>query len=267
MRTLLDVQATGGPPTANPALPSGPVPGFSAENMLELERFAEIGRFSASWLHEISHPLTAALLWLEQCGNLQSPPLRRVRHSIRILQRYVEAARQQVRHESGYRLFCLQPELEQVRQIMNPLAKRHGVRLGFASAHGHKLYGDPVKFQQIVANLVRNAIDAYDRPGADPSVDGDAKTVRLTLYRRKHHLTVEVADRGCGISREQAARLFEPFYTTERLGSYGLGLGLCTVKRHVETDFKGAIRVVSSQRRGTRFIINFPLPPASYTKS
>ncbi|HXE10370.1 MAG TPA: HAMP domain-containing sensor histidine kinase [Verrucomicrobiae bacterium] len=262
MRTLLDLQTPAGPPVADAALPLGPTPGFSAENLLELERFAEIGRFSASWLHEISHPLTAALLWLEQCGNQQSPPLRRVRHSIYLLQRYVEAARQQVRHESSSQLFYIQSELEQVRQLMNPLARRHGVKLRFAAARGLRLYGDPVKFQQIIANLIRNAVDAYDRSGEDQPPTR-AKIVQLSLRHDKRQLIIEVADRGCGISREQVTRLFEPFYTTGRPDGYGLGLGLCTVKHHVETGFRGSISVASSPKHGTRFTATFPLLPES----
>ena len=149
----------------------------------------------------------------------------------------------------------MQPELEQVKCILDPLAKRGGVELQFADAAGYKLYGDPVKFQQIIANLVNNAIDSY---GSDVCAT-DHKLVRLDLCVRQNHLTVEVSDRGCGITTDQLKQLFQPFYSTKGTAGLGLGIGLFAVKRYVETDFHGSIRAKSSVRRGTQFIVKLPM--------
>lgn len=224
------------------------------EQLSELERFAEIGRLSAGLLHEIANPLTAAILWLEQ-SNQKSPPIRQACHSIRLLQRYVEAARQQLRHESQCRNFSVQPELEQVRQLLTPLARRRGVQLRFASGHGYRLYGDPVKFQHIIANLLRNAIDSYE----DCPPGRRYRPVRLGLRSRHGELLISVTDQGCGIARDQLPQLFRPFYTTKKHTGRGLGIGLFGVKRSLETDFHGTIQVKSTERRGTRFIIKLDL--------
>jgi signal transduction histidine kinase len=230
----------------------------SPDRLKELERFAEIGRISAGLLHEISSPLTAAILWLEQCGN-HTPYIRHARHSIRVLQKYVEAARQQIRRESNFRNFALQPELEQVKQLLAPLARRRGISLKFAQAHGCELYGDPVKFQQIVANLVRNAMDAYDTcsPGRSH------KPVRLAIRVRYDRLIIEVDDRGCGIPPGQLDKLFEPFYSTKMSSGTGLGIGLSAVKHSIENDFHGSIMATSSAGRGTRFTAEFLIIPMS----
>ncbi len=222
---------------------------ISPEHLLELERFAEIGRLSASLLHEINNPLTAAMLWLEQCGNQGSPHLGHVRSSICLLQRYVEAARQQIRFESQHRHFSMEPELEQVRQVLAPIARRRDVILWFSPVHSYKLYGDPVKFQQIIANLVQNAIDAYDDwPENKP------KLVRLDVQNNGDFVVVKVNDWGRGIAEDQIPLLFRPFYTTKHDVGLGLGIGLSAVKRYIETDFRGSIRVSSCRRHGTRFI-------------
>lgn len=229
-------------------------PHVSPDHMKELERFAEIGRLSAGLLHEISSPLTAAILWLEQCGN-HTPYIKHARHSIRVLQRYVEAARQQIRRESNFRDFALQPELDQVRQLLEPLARRRGISLRFAQTHGREPRGDPVKFQQIIANLVRNAIDAYDT--CPPS--RVHKPVRLVIRARPNRLIIEVSDRGCGIPPDQLDKLFEPFYSTKVGNGMGLGIGLSAVKRLIEDDFHGSIMATSSTGRGTRFTAVFPI--------
>lgn len=234
---------------------------ISPDRLQELERLAEIGRLSASLLHEINNPLTAAMIWLEQC-NGQQPHIRHVRSSIRLLHRYVEAARQQLRRESRHRIFLVDTELEQARHILAPLALRRGVSLSFASAGDCRLYGDPVKFQQIIANLVRNAIDAYD----DWPQNRGHKQVRLDLCIRQDYLVLKVSDRGCGITDEQLKRLFEPFYSTKCLAGKGLGLGLSAVKRFMENDFQGTITVRSSERGGTTFTAKFRLVPSGVKK-
>lgn len=226
----------------------------SRDKLLELERFAAIGRVSAGLLHEINNPLTAAVLWLDQCGSHHSPHVRHARNSIDLLQKYVEAARQQVRKESHHENFKVQEELEQVRHILLPLARRRGISLHFGPSGGFMLHGDPVKFQQIIANLVRNAIDSYDNCPAS-----GYKPVGVDLYSRRRYLIIEVSDHGCGIGPEQLKQLFEPFYTTKNGTGRGLGLGLSSVKLCIETDFKGSIAVRSSKRRGTRFIVSIKL--------
>ncbi len=227
------------------------------DRIRELERFAEIGRLSAVLLHEINNPLTAAMLWLEQCSGQQSPHIRYARSSMRLMHRYVEAARQQLRPESRYRNFCVQAELEQAGHVLAPLAKRRGIRLSLASGGGCKLYGDPVKFQQIIANLVRNAMDAYDN--CPPS--RDHKPVRLDLRVCQDYLVIKVTDRGCGMTGAQLKQLFEPFYSTKCRSGQGLGLGLFAVKRFIEKDFRGSIDVTSSRRRGTTFTVRFRRVP------
>jgi two-component system C4-dicarboxylate transport sensor histidine kinase DctB len=239
------------------AINLGTLDGVNPDRLGELERFAEIGRLSAVLLHEINNPLTAAMLWLEQCNGQQSPHIRYARSSVRLMHRYVEAARQQLRFENRYRNFCVQAELDQAGHVLEALAKRRGIRLSFAPAGGCKLYGDPVKFQQIIANLVRNAIDAYDN--CPPS--RGHKPVRLDLRVCQDYLVIKVADKGCGMSGDQLRRLFEPFYSTKRRGGQGLGLGLFAVKRFIEKDFRGTISVTSSKRRGTTFTVRFRLVP------
>lgn len=229
----------------------------SPDRLSELERFAAIGRLSASLLHEINNPLTAAMLWLEQCSARKSPHIRHVRNNIHLLQRYVEAARQQIRCGGQCQEFELEPELAQVRSILRPLAKRRGINLRFVSAKGLRLYGDPVKFQQIVANLVRNAIDAYD--SCPP--ERRHRPVRLIAGSSLSGLRIIVSDRGCGIDKEQMPQLFQPFYSTKSSSGNGLGIGLFAVKRSIEKDFKGTITVRSSRRKGTSFTVKLPSIP------
>lgn len=228
-----------------------------ADRMREMQRFAELGRLSASLLHEISNPLTAAILHLEQHHDQKSLNIRHARRNIQLLQKYVEAARQQLRQESQPVNFYIRPQLSQIRRLLAPIARRSGVRLRFSVEANFKLFGDPIKFQQILSNLVANAIDAYsDMPPAQGQPE-----VKITISGKQHWVFIRVSDRGAGIPVDQLNRLFDPFYTTKGLTGKGLGIGLTAVKQYVEQDFHGVIQVTSSPRHGTQFTLRLRTTP------
>lgn len=224
------------------------------DKLRELQRFAELGRLSASLIHEISNPLTAALLNLELVDQ-QSRGIRRARRDMKLLRRYVEAARQQVRQQSKPTSFCVQPQLGQLKHVVVPLARKAGVRLDIGVIPGCRLHGDPVKFQQLVTNLVVNAIEAYDEVRSRKQVSA----VKVTLSSCDSWLTIQVTDWGRGIDAEALEHIFDAFYTTKNQAGHGLGVGLATVKRYVTDDFDGSITVDSSSRRGTRFTVKLPV--------
>lgn len=226
------------------------VPNGQVSHLQELQHFAKLGRLSASLLHEISNPLTAALLHLE-LSEQQTPAIREARRDMQLLKRYVEAARQQARQASTSINFSVQPQLNQLKRVVLPLAKQAGVQLDIGLAPRTKLYGDPVKFQHLVANLVMNAIQAYSSGEPHDS----AALVRVTLYCSEDWFTVQVTDWGKGIAALELPRIFEPFYTTKDGTSQGLGIGLAIVKQYVTEDFCGSIKVSSSRRLGTQFTV------------
>lgn len=227
---------------------------ISYEHLRELQRFAELGRMSASLLHEISNPLTAALLNLE-LSDQRSASVRRAQRDIQLIRRYVEAARQQVRRQSKPTNFCVQPQLEQLKRIVIPLARQAGVQLRINALPNCRLRGDPVKFQHIINNLVINAIEAYDKSVPDDQ----APLVRMSLTRQRNWLMIQVTDRGKGITAADLPHIFETFYSTKAEAGHGLGIGLAIVEHYVTADFGGFIRATSSQRDGTRFTVKLPL--------
>lgn len=227
----------------------------TVEHLQELQRFAEIGRLSASLLHEISNPLTAAILHLDPSSAGTSKNIRHARRNIQVLQRYVEAARQQVKHSSTTRFFSVRSQFEQIRQILEPHARRHSVKLQFVLDDKVRLYGDPVKFQQMIANLVKNAIDSY----ATLPISRLNRTVTVVATTQGKLLLIKVADNGLGMSPEELSQIFEPFYTTKVRAGHGLGIGLTIVKKFIEEDFKGSVKARSQFGSGTNFTVKLPL--------
>jgi signal transduction histidine kinase len=110
----------------------------------------------------------------------------------------------------------------------------------------------PGKLNQVIANLVSNAIHATRIPGrtaAERNVwiqsDFDADFIRIS-----------VKDDGCGIDPQEVQKIFVPFYTTKAVGE-GTGLGLAIARGIVE-EHKGRIEVHSEPGKGTEFILHLP---------
>lgn len=234
-------------PTLPPIVGSSLLETGAEDDWHELHRFAELGRLSASLIHEISTPLAAAIIALDQTDFVQFPHLRHMRRNIRLLHRYVEAARQQVHSRSQVHSFSLSPRLNQIRRIVEPVARRERVQLHISNSYPHRLHGDPVKFQQLLTNLILNALQAYD--GVSPGFP--RRHVYVSLSGTLGWLTITVQDFGRGIPADKLSHIFKPFYTTKT--STGLGIGLVLVDQYVRVDFQGTIKVKSTAGRGTQF--------------
>jgi signal transduction histidine kinase len=105
----------------------------------------------------------------------------------------------------------------------------------------------PEELNQVITNLVQNAIEAAPDPGG---------RVRLRGAAEGEWLVLSVADNGPGIDPEARARLFTPFFTTKGPGR-GVGLGLTITRRVVQT-LRGSIDVVSSPGQGAEFVVRLP---------
>src|SRR5712671_701579 len=106
---------------------------------------------------------------------------------------------------------------------------------------------DPDMLHRAFSNLVLNAIDALPQ--------GGAITVRTQLLGNEVELSV--SDTGSGLTQEECARLFTPYYTTKQ---HGTGLGLAIVQS-VVSDHGGKISVESTKEKGTTFRIELPCEP------
>ncbi|MGA9233572.1 MAG: ATP-binding protein [Desulfobacterales bacterium] len=112
--------------------------------------------------------------------------------------------------------------------------------------------GDPVQLQQVVINLLVNAIDAVDRAES---------ASRLIMVKTGNEnagcATITVSDTGVGIDSETAKHLFEPFFTTK---SQGIGLGL-SISRSIVEAHGGTIRASANNDGGASFLVSLPTVP------
>jgi signal transduction histidine kinase len=117
------------------------------------------------------------------------------------------------------------------------------------------------RLEQVFINLVSNAIDAMDEKDNRPEFSDKQKQLTIQSGVENGQVCVKVIDTGTGMSEEVKSKIFEPFYTTKKVGK-GTGLGV-SISYGIVQDYKGTIDIESELGKGTTFILKFP--PASET--
>ena len=105
------------------------------------------------------------------------------------------------------------------------------------------------KMQQVILNLVTNAIDAMK--------NSEKRELTLRIEANKKNVTLSVSDTGTGMDEETQDKIFEPFFTTKHTGQ-GTGLGLAVSKSIIE-EHHGSLACWSKIGEGTCFIVKFPM--------
>jgi two-component system NtrC family sensor kinase len=112
-----------------------------------------------------------------------------------------------------------------------------------------EISADPDLLHRALSNLVLNAIDAMPQGG-----ELTLRTAKLGSGESGSRVAISVSDTGSGLTPEECARLFTPYYTTKQ---HGTGLGLAIVQS-VVSDHGGKISVESTKEKGTTFQIELP---------
>jgi signal transduction histidine kinase len=199
------------------------------ENDLRREdRLRVMGRVVAGIAHEIRNPLNSIRLTIRVLArHLQgnSP----AEESTAVITREIDRLDSLLNsllvfradEPARLRTQLLQPIVERTMALVKPHAQENGVTLHLDGLVGCEALTDGERLQQVLMNLLLNAIDA-SRPGGD---------VFLRVKAGDGHTEIEVQDSGTGLDAEQQERIFESFYTTKTAGT---GLGLAVTKTLLE---------------------------------
>jgi signal transduction histidine kinase len=224
-------------------------------------RLAMAGELTGAIAHEINQPLGAILtnadagdLMLDS-GRDRRDELRTVLANIRrddlraseVIQRLRDLLGKQTLERKEFDLNEVVSDLE---SIMHAEAKRRGVALETRRApETLAIMGDRVQIQQVLINLVLNAMDAV------AEVPEARRTVVVSVAKGGRGAVLAVRDRGRGIAPEHRTKLFESFFSTKR---NGMGLGLSITRTIVEAH-GGRVWAESGPDEGTVFQVELPL--------
>jgi signal transduction histidine kinase len=218
----------------------------------EAERLAAIGKSLSAVAHDMKTPLVAigGMSRLVQRHLPEgSPDREKLEIVIRETQRLENLLKDMLNFSKPLDLNCerveIRPFIKECLDLIDPIAEDHKISVEtVVSAGVSSGYFDPPRVKQALINLAVNAIQA--------SPEGEK--VLISCYFRKADLIFEVVDCGCGIPAKERESVFEPFYSTKKVGT---GLGLPIVKKIIEAH-AGWIELAEGQGMGTTFRIILP---------
>ena len=235
-----------------------------AEELLRLGQVARLntlGELAAGMAHELNQPLTAILANTQAAKRLlddEPPELSTARDA---MTRAVEQARRASdvvgrmrrvveRPEVGGSLQAvdLQGTVRNALYLLEPECKRLNVQPAL-SGDAISVQADPVALEQIIHNLLTNALQALAQV---PPIE---RALTIAMQPEDQLGVLTICDSGIGIPAEVLPRIFEPFFTT-RDGGLGLGLSLC---ESLATDMGGTLTATNAAQRGALFRLSLPL--------
>jgi len=220
------------------------------EELIRKEKLSMLGTLSGSIGHELRNPLSvmaASVYFLERVlpaaeGKIKKH-LEMLMHQIsaanRIITNLLDFARTKEPHQEEIDLNGLVQEAVR-RSVIPPTVQLQMTLCDQPS----KVWIDPTQVNQVLLNLISNAVQAMPRGG----------TLEINVNRDNGFVDVIVADTGCGIAAEHRDKIFQPLFTTKQKG---IGLGLAVSKKIVEAN-DGQIDFHSEVGQGTQFRLRFP---------
>ena len=224
------------------------------------ERLAVAGQLAASLAHEIGTPLNSIsghVQLLSRRSANDEAASRRLQIIEKQIEQIVRSVKQLLSWTHTLELRVEPVDIRHVLQesllLSSPTLRLRKIRVkSEIPSECPRIYGDAGYLQQVFLNLINNSMDAM--PG------GGELRVRLRALnegRGGNSVAIGIEDTGQGMTAETLSRVFEPMFTTKRMGTgAGLGLAICdqVVRQHA-----GSIQVESEPGRGTRFTITLPL--------
>ena len=224
--------------------------------LVQAGKLAALGQMSAALSHEFNQPLAAVKAYAENAATfLDRDRTEDARKNIGLISQMADRMASISKH---LRNFARRPQdkigpipllavLDDALELMAPKLKAAGAELHYTRPEAElEVMGGRVRLQQVLVNLLSNALDAMERL--------DAPQIEITVLSEGSRRRVEVRDRGPGLTEETLAHLFDPFFTTKSPGK-GLGLGL-SISYNIVRDFGGTLAARNHPEGGAVFSVD-----------
>ncbi|MFQ5703505.1 MAG: ATP-binding protein [Gemmatimonadales bacterium] len=230
-----------------------------AAQLIQQEKMAAVGQLVSGVAHELNNPLSSISGLAEFLIHHEGPLEEQGKH-LSLIHEQADRAGRIVRNllafartgptETNY--LDLNEIVRQTTQLIGYELKLREIDLETDLVQElPAIRGDRHEIQQVVVNLLTNAIQAVDENKPD-----QPRAIRVSTRAEGASTVLSVSDTGPGIPDDLITQIFTPFFTTKRQGQ-GTGLGL-SISYRIVTSHAGRIEVTSNQRTGTTFIVRLP---------
>jgi len=230
--------------------------------LAHISRLTTMGEMVAGIAHEITQPLQAIGSYAGACSSmLDTAEFKGVESLREWSQKIAELSSRGGDIIWRLRRFARKADSDRVQFDLNALVReslemvhfesdQHAIDLEMDLQCPEMIVADRVQIQQVLINLLRNAIEATKQQPAP-------RSIVVRTVRDKQEAIISVEDNGPGVTLEAAAKLFQPFHTTK---PHGMGIGL-PISRSIVEAHQGRIWNEPCQPRGVAFRFSLPIQP------
>jgi two-component system sensor kinase FixL len=232
------------------------------QEITHMSRYLSVGEMATGLAHELNQPLAAIINYcrgtkrrlrdstkdnneiVSEAMELITKQAKRASEIIKRLRSFVR------KNEYKQTSFSINKSCQNVCDFLAQEAKNNGISFEYnLSKNTPNLYADKIQIEQVLLNLIRNAIEAYS------NTHRALRPVAVTTESCNEYIQITVTDTAGGIPEAEIQSVFEPFQTSK---SYGLGMGL-PISRTIIENHSGQIWVESDGVTGTEFKIRLPV--------
>ncbi|HWW07089.1 sensor histidine kinase [Collimonas sp.] len=227
--------------------------------LIQAGKLAMLGQMAAGIAHELNQPLAAIRAFADNAMTFLSrgqadKATENLSHISNASARMGKIVGQlngfsRKSHEA-VAVIDLPKSIEAAALLLHNEFQTHGAALQIEIRQAAQVVGDSVRTEQVLINLLRNALDAVD--------NAEQKIVSLVLECEAGEAVIRIRDSGSGIPAQVAQHLFEPFFTTKPSGK-GLGLGLA-ISSSIVQAMNGRLTANNHGDGGAEFVLRIPLP-------
>ncbi|MCP4595879.1 PAS domain-containing sensor histidine kinase [Neptuniibacter sp.] len=233
------------------------------QEITHMSRFLSVGEMATGLAHELNQPLGAIMNYCRGSKRrLQeldtSDDLSAIKEAMDLIAKQAKRASEIIKRmrnfvrktDSKYSSFSINKACQDVCGFLTQEARDNAISFEFSFKKGlPNIYADRIQIEQVLLNIIRNAIEAYT------NTQKTLRPIAITTTRENGSIEITVTDAAKGIPEVQLNSIFEPFQTSK---SNGLGMGL-PISRSIIENHGGQLWAQSDGITGTEFKIRLPL--------
>jgi histidine kinase len=240
------------------------------QQLIQASKMATLGEMATGVAHELNQPLsvikTASRFFMKKINRKEKIEDEILFTMSEEIDSYVDRATNIINHMREFgRKSDLTPQKVQINEtlkkafeILGQQLKVRGIEVVWDLEQDLPLImAEPQRLEQVFINLLINARDAIDEKWQSPQPPKGVKRITLKTRSNSNRITVEINDTGTGIPKAILDRIYEPFFTTKKVGQ-GTGLGL-SISYGIIQECNGRMKVASNKDEGASFILTFPI--------
>ena len=245
------------------------------QQLIQASKMATLGEMATGVAHELNQPLsvikTASNYFMRKLKKKQP-----IRDAILMtmaeeIDSHVERATKIINHmrqfgrkeDPNLEPVVLNDVLERAFEIFSQQLKVRGIDVQWQTEPDlPPIMGNPSRLEQVIINLLINARDAIEERSAQAGDKDALRTITLVTASNANTVTLSVCDTGVGVPENIRSKVFEPFYTTKKVGK-GTGLGL-SISYSIVKESGGKIEVTENPHGGACFDLSFAMIEVSH---